>query len=84
MFFCDKVLLQLRSYFFFGKFAFTGVLISHTLLGQRVSLENVINVWGLPWYKLRCLVRTPDNYFALLHVLDAKNEIVEILHAEIF
>jgi len=29
--------------------------------------------------QIRWLMRTPDNYFALLQVLDAKNEIVEIL-----
>jgi len=40
--FCDKILLQLRHYFLFGEFAYTGVFISHTLLGQRVSLENVV------------------------------------------
>lgn len=42
--FCDKILLQLRHYFVFGEFAYTGVFISHSLLGQRVSLKNVVKV----------------------------------------
>jgi len=29
-------------------------------------------------------MRTPDNYFAVLQVLDAKNEIVEILMLKYF
>jgi len=76
--FLDKVLLQLKDFYLFGELRWTGLVVTHTLLETRISLDYVKKVWGNDLRTLRRLMTETDRYYALFHVLEGE-QTVEIL-----